>query len=153
MLRSRRSVSTELVADDGSASLEFITAGVLLLVPLVYLSLTVSQIEAAAFATEGAARHAARLIARDGEQGREAAARSIGATAADFGLDEAALLTRVACEPDPGDCERPGSVVTVTVRAEVPLPLIPAWMSGAVPLSVPVESAASIRVSDFARLS
>ncbi|RII97030.1 hypothetical protein DZF97_17400, partial [Clavibacter nebraskensis] len=52
-------------ADDrGSAVLEFITAGVLLLVPLVYLVLAMSAIQGAALGTEGAARQAARVYVR-----------------------------------------------------------------------------------------
>ena len=48
-------------SEAGSASLEFLTVGVILLVPLVYLVLAMSAIQAGALAVEGAARQAARV--------------------------------------------------------------------------------------------
>ena len=46
--------------ESGSASLEFITVGMLLLVPIVYLVLALSSLENASFGVEGAARQASR---------------------------------------------------------------------------------------------
>ncbi|HSP76545.1 MAG TPA: hypothetical protein VLO31_10065, partial [Cryobacterium sp.] len=48
-------------AERGSASLEFITAGLILLVPLVYLVLAMAALQGGALAVEGAARQAARV--------------------------------------------------------------------------------------------
>ena len=70
MPRSRRWIE----AEDGSASLEFITAGMLLLLPLVYLVLTMAAIQAGAFAVEGAARQAARVYVQSGTVGEANAA-------------------------------------------------------------------------------
>ena len=53
-----RMVAAKLRSDGGSASLEFITAGMILLLPMVYLILTMSQIQGGSFAVEGAARGA-----------------------------------------------------------------------------------------------
>lgn len=58
MRRSRRWVELlrRLAADDsGSASLEFVTVGLLLLVPTVYLVVALSALESASFGVEGAA--------------------------------------------------------------------------------------------------
>ena len=42
--------------DEGSASLEFITAGMILLLPLVYLVLVMAALQGGSLAVEGAAR-------------------------------------------------------------------------------------------------
>ena len=53
--------------DEGSSVIEFLGLAVVLLIPLVYLVLTLARIEAATFATEGAAREAARTyVVADG---------------------------------------------------------------------------------------
>ena len=52
--------------DGGSASLEFVTAGMILLLPLVYLVLTMASIQAGALAVEGAARQAVRVFVQAG---------------------------------------------------------------------------------------
>ena len=62
MLRSRLLNRWTALSDDGSASLEFLTAGFILLLPIVYLILTVSSIQAGSLAVEGAARQAARVF-------------------------------------------------------------------------------------------
>jgi hypothetical protein len=51
-MQSSRRWTDRVVADDGSASLEFITAGLLLLVPLVYLVLTLSALQTAALGVD-----------------------------------------------------------------------------------------------------
>lgn len=62
MIRRIRPRARDLLrSESGSASLEFVTVGVILLVPLVYLVLAVAAIQAGVLATEGAARHAARV--------------------------------------------------------------------------------------------
>src|SRR6187402_2436195 len=76
-------------AERGSASLEFLVAGLLLLVPLVYLVLTVSAVQAASLGVEGAARQASRVFVQAESVGeaRAAAARAVAVTLADYGLD------------------------------------------------------------------
>jgi len=74
VLRSSRAAD-----DAGSASIEFLTAGMLLLVPIVYLVILVAAVQSAALATEGAARQAARVFvqAASVQSGEEGAARAI----------------------------------------------------------------------------
>ena len=43
-------------ADEGSAVVEFVTLGVLLLIPVIYFVLVMGQLQAAAFAVESASR-------------------------------------------------------------------------------------------------
>lgn len=136
--------------EHGTASLEFITVGVILLVPLVYLILTLSAIQAGALAAEGAARHAARVYVQ-AESEPDAAAgaeRAVLFALADHGIDREQATVAVGCEPRPSACLSRRGYVTVTVHLTVPLPLMPPIL-GAAPLSVPVESQATQQVSRF----
>ncbi len=156
MRQSRRwSVSRRIVSccrdESGSAALEFITLGLILLVPLVYLVLTMSAIQGAAFAVEGAARQAVRVFVQS-ESEEEAAARSeraIRFALADAGL--AALDPRVAvtCEPKPDACLTRLGAVTISVGVTVPLPLVPPTLEVSVPLGIPVQASSTERVSRF----
>lgn len=136
--------------DSGSASLEFLTVGLLLLVPIVYLVLSVAAIQAGAFAVEGAARHAAR-IAADGA-GSAASSddveRAVRIALEDFGVDAETASVVVSC--DSSTCGDPGDRIDVTVRARVSLPLVPDVLDLGGVAEVPVESAATQTVSRFA---
>jgi len=135
--------------DDGSTSLEFITAGLVLLLPLVYLILTISAIQGGALAVEGAARQAARVYvdAPSPERAQADASAAIEVALADYGIE--ASRVRVTCAPDPDDCLERRGFVTVTVATSVPLPLVPQVLDLRAPLSVPLESTATQQVSRF----
>ncbi|PJJ62379.1 hypothetical protein [Compostimonas suwonensis] len=138
--------------DDGSASLEFLGAGVLLLVPLVYLVLAVSAVQSAALTTEGVARQAARLYALSGSeaQARSAIERAVAVGFADVGVDPAQARVEVLCSPDPQRCLTRAGRITVTVSVQVPLPLLPPALPLDIPSSVPVGASATQPVSRFA---
>lgn len=141
---------SRLSADDGSASLEFLTVGVLLLVPLVYLVLAVAAVQAGALGVEGAARQAARVavLAADRDASDAAVDRAVRVTLADYGIDAAEASVTVDC--DGADCHEPGARVTVSVVARVELPLVPDVLSLSTIGSVPVEATATQTVSRFA---
>ncbi|MBF4993640.1 hypothetical protein ITX31_05895 [Arthrobacter gandavensis] len=107
--------------EDGSAAVEFVFLGVLLLVPLVYLILTAGQVQGAAYAMVGAAEHAAKVYAasspEDGPDGQARAAAELAL--ADFGFDPGVLELQITCSPE---CGVPGSTVSVTAAMNVPLP-------------------------------
>ena len=148
--RGRR-VVRRLRDDAGSASLEFITVGLLLLVPIVYLVLALSAVEKASFGVEGAARQATRVFVQSGSEGdAEAAAQTaIAVTLADYGLDAHDAHVQVSCRPDPSDCLTRRGFVTVSITATVPLPLIPPVLALDLPAGVPVQSVATEQVSRF----
>ena len=150
MRRSRR--WTELLNEEGSASIEFITVGILLLVPTVYLVLALSAIQSASFAVEGAARHASRVFvqAETVPQGQAAASRAIAVTLADYGLDAAEAQVVITCRPNPADCLTRRGFVTVTITTVAPLPLFPAVLEADIPPGVPIDSVATEQVSRFA---
>jgi hypothetical protein len=145
MLRSSRHAT-----DDGSASLEFITAGMLLLVPLVYLIIAVASIQAGALAVEGAARQAARVFvqAKNEPAGRAAAATAIRFALDDFGVDKGGSSVNISCS-HPTRCLTREEYVTVTVTASVALPLAPPELNVNTPLSVPLTASSTQQVSRF----
>lgn len=147
MPRSRR--WTELTADDGSASIEFLTIGMLLTIPLVYLVLAMAQLQAATLATEGAARQAARMVATadSHDEGLAAADAAIVVALADLGL--APTSVDVACSPTPSDCTTRGGTVQVAVEVTVPLPFVPPVLDLDVGLSVPIAAQAAQPVSEL----
>ncbi|TXN31627.1 hypothetical protein FVP33_06975 [Lacisediminihabitans profunda] len=135
----------------GSTSLEFVTAGLLLLLPLVYLVLSVSSIQAGALAVEGASRQAARVFVQAGsaEAGRRQAERAIDVALADYGLDGRSVSVTVACSPRPERCLTRLGTVTVTIDGAVPLPLLPSVLTGSFPLAIPLHASATQQVSRF----
>lgn len=154
MRRSRRwtDLVGHLVHDEGSASIEFITVGILMLVPTVYLVIALSAIQSASFAVEGAARQASRVFvqAETVAEGQAAAFRAIAVTLADYGLDAADAKVVITCRPNPADCLTRRGFVTVTITTVAPLPLFPAVLDADIPPGVPIDSVATEQVSRFA---
>ncbi len=139
--------------DEGAAIIEFIALSLLLLVPLTYLVVTLSRIQAGAFAAEGAAHEAARAAVVTGVASREhgasrEAAMEAGAgradaavwlVADDFGFDSKSANLTLTCD---GPCLEPGGNVSAEVTIVVELPGIPGFVSGAIPLAVDIVSSA-----------
>lgn len=151
MRQSRRCPSRALFDDAGSASLEFITAGVLLLVPLVYLVIAMAAIQGGALAVEGGARQAARVFVQAPNVG---VARARATTAVDFALDEFGVdhsraTIAITCEPHPKACLTREGSVTVRVSALIALPLAPAFIPGTAPLAVPMTATSTEQISRF----
>ena len=151
MRQWRRSINRQLGAEDGSASLEFITTGLILLLPLVYLVLAMAAIQGGAFAVEGAARQAVRVYVQSGSTSEAAARaeRAIRFALADAGLDALKPRVSVSCSPHPDACLTRLGTVTVSVAVTVPLPLVPQVLTIAAPLGVPLQASATEQVSRF----
>ncbi len=132
----------------GSASLEFLTIGLILLVPLVYLVLALSAIQGAALAAEGAVRHGARVFvqAPDTAAAEAVAQRALDFALADSGLEGQSTL-KVVCSATP--CLTRQAFVTVSVDILVPLPFAPPMFGDRFPLAVPVHATATEQVSRF----
>ncbi|MGH8776460.1 MAG: pilus assembly protein [Jiangellaceae bacterium] len=123
-------------AERGSAIVEFHFLGILLLVPLVYVLLTVLDVQRASYGVTQAAREAGRIYVATGD---EAAARlAAGVALADQGLDANAADVVFRCSAPP--CYQPGAEVTVSVGTTVPLPFVPAVLGDAVNAQVPVDA-------------
>lgn len=119
-------------AERGSATVEFLGGTIVLLIPLVYLVLTLVHLQAGAFAATAAARDAGRLLATSNPAtAQRLAETAVELTFADFGIDvDGASALSVACERR---CES-GDRALVRVAARVPLPFLPTG-SAAVPVS------------------
>ncbi|NAZ83953.1 pilus assembly protein [Kineococcus sp. R8] len=125
--------------DAGSAAVEFLAVGVLLLVPLLYLVLCLGRVQAATFAAEAGAREASRVLATTA--GQDVATRraeaAVGLALRDQGFPAVPGSLVVDCEASP--CRTPDAQVAATVSVDVPLPLVPGFLARAVPTSVGVE--------------
>lgn len=140
-------------AERGSASLEFITVGVLMLVPLVYLVVAMGLIQNHALGTEATARFTARAIAQAAGT-TDAAARAdaaIAGIAREYGMDPERTAVDIACVPAAAACPAAGATVVVSVRAEVALPLVPPVLGLDRLATVPVEAVSAQKVSRFWR--
>jgi hypothetical protein len=138
--------------EGGSALVEFVFLGVLLLVPLVYLVMTLARLQAGAYAASTAAREGARgFVTATSNQSAEPRARAAARLAfEDQGFFPADGDVTLGCDGDP--CLRPEGRVEVQATVRVPLPFVPAFARDLVPLEVPV-SASHVGVVDRFRES
>ncbi len=122
-------------ADEGSALVEFVFLAVLLMVPLVYVLLTVFAVQGSAYALTAASREAGRAYASatDDGAGRERALRAAEVALADHGIDLADAVPEFACDGAP--CLRPGARITVRLHRDVPLPFLGAHSPASVGVS------------------
>lgn len=142
----------EIVGDDGSASLEFITAGMILLVPLVYLVVALSQIQSGEYAVTGAAKQAARIfvLSGDGTDATQAMAEAVSVTFDDYRIPPESAQISIRCSDGSGAaCLSRGEVVTVTVSADIALPLAPDVLDLDDATSVTVMGQTTQKVSRF----
>lgn len=108
------------MTDDGNASLEFVMVAVVLMVPLVYVLLTVFALQRAAFAVSAAAREAGRAYVT-ADAGDDPVSRA--QTAADLALADQLPGTPRADLATTATTLTPGATVTVHVTYRVALPL------------------------------
>lgn len=137
--RIARRLRSDGAREDGSAVVEFITLGVVLLIPLVYLVLFMGRLQAGSYAAATAAREGGRAYVTApeaaGATGRAQAAATLSFEDQGFG-SEATL--GVTCDGSP--CLRPEGRISTTARVVVPLPLIPGFVRAVVPLQVPITA-------------
>lgn len=139
--------------DGGSAVVEFVTLAVLLMVPVIYLVLSVGRVQAAAFAVEGASREAARSVAAapDDASGARRAATAVRLALSDQGFGgsgDSPPVVVVRCSTTP--CTQAEGLVRVSVEIEVVLPGVPRFLDGVVPARVPVRAEGVAVVDRFA---
>ncbi len=134
----------------GSALVELTWLGILLLVPMLWIVVSVFEVQRGAFAVSAAARAAGRAyaLAPTDAQGRlraEAAARQ---ALADQGVADAPLSVSVTCTPYPLDCHSGTSVITVVIRSRVDLPLVPSALGGGAP-SFALDASHTVPMGQF----
>ncbi|MPZ63769.1 MAG: hypothetical protein GEU93_21355 [Propionibacteriales bacterium] len=112
---------------DGSALVEITWLTILLLIPLVYLLISVFEVQRGAYGVSAATRAAGRayVLSPDQETGAVRAAGAARVALRDQDLSFAPEDLAITCEPRPDSCLSPGSVVVVSLDVQVALPLVP----------------------------
>jgi hypothetical protein len=118
--------------EQGTALVEFTWLAILVMVPLLYFVLAVFDVQRSAFGVSTAARAAGRAFtqAPTEAEAMERAAEAAALALRDQHLEADWRALHVMCAPDPSNCLAPGSVVTVAVSRQVPLPLLPPVLGG-----------------------
>lgn len=132
-------VTTE--PERGSAIIEFIGLSVLLAIPLMYLMLAISMVQASNLAAVAAADQAARIVSNStvsAETGTPNATQSATGERAEhaiadvmngYGIAPENASLNIECS---GPCPGPGSLITAHVEVRVPLPFVPDGVQGIV---------------------
>jgi Flp pilus assembly protein TadG len=151
--RSNPSTDADPIDDGerGSAALEFILVGMLLLVPLVYLIVSLGLIQGQSLGAEAGARHIARAAS---ESSAVASARAstdliLRSVVEEYGLDAESVAVALECRPAGVNCPEAGSTLIVTIRTRVALPLVPPVLGLDRLASIPIEASAVQKVSRF----
>jgi Flp pilus assembly protein TadG len=119
----------------GSALVELSWLGLLLLVPMLWIVISVFEVQRGAFGVSAAARAAGRAyaLAPNDAVGQARAEAAVRRALDDQGLDGQSFTLRVTCQPSPGSCHSGTSVITVHVATQVDVPLLPAVLGGEAP--------------------
>lgn len=136
--------------EQGSALVEFLGGMFVLLIPLIYLVLALSQVQAAAFAAEGATREAGRHLATaaDVDEGLARANFAVVTAFADHGLEvDPRQALDVHCSGT--TCMEPGAHIGIEVGIDVPLPFVPDFLQAALPLAVPINASHVVAVPEL----
>lgn len=126
--------------DRGTAVIEFVVLGVLVMVPIAYAALVVMTVHSATFGVVTAAREAGRAyVTADttslaGLRARRAARLAL--------QDQGQGEPSVTVDCNNGPCLSPGSTVRVEVTTKVAVPLIPSLgqNGGAIPVTAVHET-------------
>jgi Flp pilus assembly protein TadG len=140
--------------EDGSALVELAWLGILLLVPLLWIVMSVFEVQRGAFGVSGAARAAGRAYAlaptdAEGYHRAQAAARQ---ALDDQGVHGVPLTVRISCTPYPHDCHAGTSVITVVVASRVDLPLLPRFLGGGAP-SFALDATHTMPIGQFQEIA
>ncbi len=110
----------------GSGLVEFVWLGIILVIPLVWIILSVFEVQRGAFAVSAAARAAGRAyaLAPDDQVGLDRARAVAALTLEDQGSPGMTAVVSASCEPGP-PCHQGTSVIVVSVVSGVDLPLLP----------------------------
>jgi len=155
MLRSNRLSDAPVVArepdDRGSAALEFILIGLLMLVPLVYLIVALGLIQGQSLGAEAGARHIARALstAENPDAARRSADLILLSIIDEYALDAASVDVSLDCHPAGAACPEAGATLVVTIRTRVVLPLMPPVFGLDRLASIPLEASAAQKISRF----
>lgn len=133
--------------DRGSALVEFLVVGVAVLVPVAYLALAATTVQAEVLAGTQAVREAGRAFSMSATvaEGRSRAVAAARLAFLDHGLDLPADGLRIACVGGP--CLAPGSSVDVRLAWSVPLPWVP--VGGIAEPALPLSAEHLVPIDDY----
>lgn len=136
-------------SERGSAPLEFIGVGLILLVPLVYLILALGAVQQQTLGAEAAARHTVRAISLSPDAATAAARTDavLASVVREYGMTEEAVSVAVACVPAGAGCPSAGATVRVRVSTRVALPLVPSFLGLDRLATIPIEAEAVQKMS------
>jgi hypothetical protein len=134
----------------GSALVELSWLGILLVVPVLWIVMSVFQVQRGAFGVMAAARAAARAyaLAPDDASGLVRARTAARVALDDQGVHGVTPDVRVTCTPYPGDCHQGTSVITVSVHSRVVLPMMPSALGGNRP-SFALDATQTVPIGQF----
>ena len=130
----------------GSAVIEFIVIGLVVIVPMVYVVQCFLAVHSAVLASTQAAREAARAFSMSStpRSGRLAATAAARLAFADQGLTLPVGALALHCV---GECLAPGSAVTVELDWDIALPWLPeSWTSD---VTIPVGASQRVPIDDY----
>lgn len=132
----------------GSAIVEFVFLAVLMMVPLFFLVMVLARLQSGAYAVSAASREAGRayVTAQVAAQAPARAHSAAGLAFADQGFEQAGRI-EIGCDGTP--CLRPEGRIQITATISVPMPLVPAFFSGIVPMQIPVSATHVATVDRF----
>ena len=124
-LRSRR-----VSGEHGSALVEVVWLSLILLIPLVYILLTLVTVQRSAYGVTEAARAAGRayVLSPDSATGRTRAYAAARLAMHDQGITLPVSDLTIICHPTRASCLQPGSTVEIRIRYRARLPIVPRFM-------------------------
>lgn len=136
--------------EQGSALVELSWLGILLLVPLLWIVVSVFDVQRGAFGVSGAARAAGRAyaLAPTDAEGRTRANAAARQALEDQGVHGVPVSVTITCSPYPHDCHSGTSVITVLVASRVDLPLLPSFLGGHAP-SFALDATHTVPIGQF----
>ncbi len=136
--------------EQGSALVELSWLGILLVLPVLWIVLSVFEVQRGAFGVSAAARAAARAYALAPDDASGLARARIAAQVAleDQGVHDVTPEVRVTCTPYPADCHQGTSVITVAVHSRVVLAMMPSALGGNRP-SFALDATQTVPIGQF----
>jgi Flp pilus assembly protein TadG len=134
----------------GSALVEVSWLGILLVLPVLWIVMSVFEVQRGAFAVSAAARAAARAyaLAPDDASGLTRARTAARLALDDQGVYEVTPDVHVSCTPYPGDCHQGTSVITVSIHSRVVLPMMPSVLGSSRP-SFALDATQTVPIGQF----
>ena len=118
--------------ETGSALVELSWLAIILLVPLIWIVISVFEVQQGAFATSAAARAAGRAyaLAPDDATGEARARAVVEQVLADQGTPGQQARVDIRCETPTDSCHVGTAVITIRIDSGVDLPFFPSILGG-----------------------